>query len=432
MNTQKVIIIVLAIAVLAAGAWVVLERQQPVAAEAVMPLAAPAPVGTPEAATADGFIVPVRYATLGVSAAGRVTAIQAVEGEWVAAGAPLLAIENRSQQAALAQAEANLAGARAQLAQVKAGARNEEVAAAEAQVAVAQARLDRLLNSPTPEQVASARQAVAVAQANLARAQSGATPEQLSVAAAAVQAAEAGLRQAQSAYDKVATRPDVGLTPQSLQLEQATIEYERAKASYQNLLNGATEAELNVYRQQVAQAQASLAEVTAGAHTSDIAAARGELQRAQVSLDQVRAGPRPEELAAAEAQVAAATAAVALAQAALDQTILVAPFAGEVAAITVNLGESVTPGLPLVRIGDTSAWMVETDTLDELDVATLAAGDRVTISVDALPGEVLTGVARHIQPASQIKRGDVTYKATLALDEISAKLYWGMSAAVRW
>lgn len=426
---RKSILIVLAFCVAAGGAgWLIYGNQQAAAQEAAQP--ARVTTAAPAAVSADGYIVPAHYATLGAAAPGRVAEIHVAEGQTVAAGAELVTLENNAARAALAQAQANLAASEARLAQLRAGARPQEIAQAEAVVAAAQAHADRLRHSPTPEQLASAQAAVAVAQANLARAQAGPTPEQLNIAAAAMQAAEASLKQAQAAYDKVAWRSDIGALPQSVQLEQATIEHQRAAASYRNLAAGATPAELQVYRQQVAQAQAALAEVRAGPHPADIAAAEAELARAQAALALARAGAPSEEIAAAAAQAAAAQATVSQAQAALEQTVVRAPFAGVVQALTATAGEYVAPGQPLVKLG-AGGWLVETDNLSELDVVKLRPGDRVAVTLDAWPGRSLDGTVQQIQPAGQLKRGAVTYKVTVSLNPTDQPLYWGLTAAVR-
>ncbi len=430
MKSKSILITLLLIALAGVAGWLIYGNQRAAAQDAPaktinVTTAAPAQV------SADGYVVPARYATLSAGAPGRVAQVHVIEGQAVAAGALLVTLENDAQQASLAQAQANLAQSEARLAQLRAGARGEEIAQAQAAVAAAQAHLDRLRNSPTPEQIASARQTVAVAQANLARAQAGPTPEQLNGAAAAMQAAEAALKQAQAAYDKVAWRSDIGALPQSVQLEQATIEYQRAAASYRNLAAGATLAEIQVYREQVAQTQAGLAEVQAGPHPAEVAAAEAELARAQAGLALTRAGARPEEIAAAQAQMAAAQAAVNQAQAALEQTTVRAPFSGTVSALDAVTGEYVAPGRPLVKLGDASAWLVETDNLSELDVVKLRAGDRVAVTLDAWPGQALAGTVQQVQPASQFKRGSVTYKVTVALDHAELPLYWGLTAAVR-
>jgi len=380
--------------------------------------------------TANGYVMPVHYASLNPAAPGVVTQVHVAEGDWVEAGAPLLTLENAAQSAALAAAQANLSQAEATLAQLKAGARPEEVTHAEAAVTQAAARLERLTGGATAEEIATAQSAVAVAQANLDRAVAGPTAEQVIAADAVVRLAEASLKQAQANYDQVAWRGDIGRLPQSLQLEQATIEHDRAMANYQDLLDGAPSAEIAVYQAQVAQAQAALDELLAGAHPADVAAAQADLQAAQAALALVQAGARAEEIAAAAAEVAAAQAAVAQAQAALNQTTLRAPFAGAVSTVGVKVGEYATPGVAVVRLGDTRGWVVETDDLSELDAVKLAIGDEIAVTLDALPGQVLHGRVTHIQPASQFKRGDVTYTVTIALEPTDLPLRWGLTAAI--
>lgn len=421
---------------LAATAWVLLDHA---AVQSMMPAASATLAVESVAAstanvpilTADGYLVPAQEAVLSLAASNTVAAVHVHEGDWVEAGAPLITLENRAQQAALAQAQANLAQAQANLDRLRAGARREEIAQAQAAVEVATLTLYRLVDGATPEQIASADKAIAAAQANLARVQAGATPAEITAAEATLRQSEAALRNAQSAYNQVAWANDIGARPESLKLEQATFEYERAQAQYNNVVNGATPEEIQVARAQVAQAQAAKDELLAAAHPAEIAKAQANVRSAAAALELLEAGARAEEIAVAEAQVAAAQAAVLQAQAALDATILTAPFAGQVSSITVSVGEFVAPGAPIVRLGATQQWLVETDTLSELDVVKLHEGDAVTVAFDALPGATFQGRVTHIRPASELKRGDVTYTATIALTNVASDdLRWGMSAVV--
>ncbi len=395
---------------------------------------APATVaGELPAISAEGYVVPAHYALLSFAASNTVASIDVAEGDWVEAGATLITLENSAQRAALAQAEANLAHAQANLDRLQAGARAEEIAQAQAAAEVAELNLYRLVDGATAEQIASADATIVAARANLARVQAGATPAEITAAEATLRQAEASLRNAQSAYNQVSWANDIGARPESLRLEQASVEYERAKAQYENVVAGATAEDVWVAQAQVAQAQAARDEVLADAHPADVARAQANVRSAAAALDLLKAGAGPEEIAAAQAQVAAATAAVAQAAAALETTILTAPFAGEVSSVAVRMGEFVAPGVPVIRLGDTRQWLVETDTLSELDVVGLHEGEAVTVAVDALSGATFRGRVEHIQPASDFKRGDVTYTATIVLDEAGAgkgELRWGMSAAV--
>ena len=122
------------------------------------------------------------------------------------------------------------------------------------------------------------------------------------------------------------------------------------------------------------------------------------MRRAQAQLDLLEAGARPESAAAAEADVASARAAVQQAQAALDETVLTAPFAGTVAQMTPAVGESVSPGVPVVQLADLTEWQIETDDLTELDVVRVSEGAEVQLRFDALPGVELTGHVSQIKP----------------------------------
>ncbi len=92
--------------------------------------------------------------------------------------------------------------------------------AAEAAVASAEASVE------------SAQAALASAQAAYSDLQAGASEDQKRAAAATLERARIVRDQAQSAYDQIAGQPNVGMMPQSLQLQQATIDYETAAANY--------------------------------------------------------------------------------------------------------------------------------------------------------------------------------------------------------
>src|SRR5690606_33642265 len=94
---------------------------------AVIAAAAPdAPSAALPSVSAEGYVMPARYALLSFAASNTVAAVHVAEGDWVEAGATLITLENSAQRAGLAQAEANLAQAQANLDRLQAGARAEE------------------------------------------------------------------------------------------------------------------------------------------------------------------------------------------------------------------------------------------------------------------------------------------------------------------
>lgn len=323
-----------------------------------------------------GKVVPAVWATLSAQTGGVVLEVQVAPGDEVGADDVLVRLDDADARLAVQQAEAALVAAQARLDELKAGPRPEEIEQAKAAVAMAQAALQRLLK-PDPVQVAAAR-------AELAQ-------------------AEVLLRRAQEAYDRVKWDPAIGARPEALQLEQATGAYNVARARLDALLSPSA---------------------------ADVAAARAQLQQAQARLALLEAGARPETIAVAEAEVKRAQAALEAARLALARCALRAPFAGTVGAVYGRAGELVTPGQPLVVLGDLSTLQVETTDLDEVDVARVAVGQRATVTFDALPERVFTGRVVRISPMAESGTGGVRYTAVIALEEIDPALHWGMTAFV--
>ena len=177
-----------------------------------------------------------------------------------------------------------------------------------------------------------------------------------------------------------------------------------------------------------ARQQASL--VQAGARREEIEAAQAEVRRAKAQLALLRAGARPEVIAGAEADVASAAAALRQARVALTQAEVRAPFDGTIAWLGPKIGEFAGPGAPIVRIGDLSAWQVETTDLTELSIVSVREGSRVKVTFDGIPDLTLTGTVKQIKAFGESRQGDITYTVIVALDRQDPRLYWNMTASV--
>jgi HlyD family secretion protein len=223
--------------------------------------------------------------------------------------------------------------------------------------------------------------------------------------------------------------------------------------------------QLNAAQAQVNAAQAALAQLQTGASPAQqqaanavVSAAAAQRDAAQARLDLLLAGPKPEQEQLAEIEVSQAEALVAqaelavvqaeegvveaqtgvaraqiaweVAQAALEQTILRAPFAGVITQLAAKPGEVVGVGAPVLTLADFSGWQVMTNDLTELDVVLLQTGLPVTVQLEALPGETLRGQVVDIASVSRLNQGDVTYVATILLDETNLPVRWGMTALV--
>jgi multidrug resistance efflux pump len=141
-------------------------------------------------------------------------------------------------------------------------------------------------------------------------------------------------------------------------------------------------------------------------------------------------GPHPDDLAAAEARLNAAQAAQAAAQSALDNSVLTAPFDGVAVAVSLKEGEMVGGGQIAAVVADVSHWVVETDNLTEIEVVEVYEGQAVIVTPDALPALELSGTVDAIDGLFEEKRGDVTYTATISLEDAPPDLRWGMTVVI--
>lgn len=375
---RKFISILLIVAVLAAAGWFGYQRVQDARAAATPSWEVVKVVRDTILATvsATGAVLPQREASLAFQTTGTVASVEVEVGSQVNAGQVLVRLDTTDLELAVRQAEISLRQAQAQLRQLQEGPSTSDVAAAQAALESAQAAYEQLLR--------------------------GADKDQLAAARAQVEQAKATLDQAQQAYDRVKDRPDVGLLPQSLQLQQATINYNTAEAQYRVAARGAT--------------------------ASQIAAAQAQVVQAQASLDRLQRGPSAEQLAIAQAGEDQAQLALEQAQRRLQNAQLVAPWAGVVTNVTSVVGALAQPAAPAVQLADVSRFHLDVQ-VDEVDVAGIRPDQPVQIEVDALPDIKFTGrVARVAPAATATVTGGVSYKVRIDIDSVDPALRAGMSA----
>lgn len=354
----------------------------------------------------EGTVVPVRWAELSYSAGGTVSDVLVTEGATVKAGQTLVRLDSRRLMQAVSQAESGLTRAQAGLAR------------AQAAVARYEAALALLKAGPRAEDVAMAAAAVSVAQAQLAKAQAGADTTARAQAKATMDKAARAVQQAQATYDRVKDTPFGNIGPDALRLEQTTIEYDAAKTTYEQLVLGPREVDINVVKAQLAQASAALTQAKTLARPESIAAAEADLKAAQADAQGITA------------DVASAEAALVQARIALADAELKAPFDGTIVTLNNKVGELATPGVFVVRLADLSALRIETTDLTELSVSRIRAGDAATITFDALPGVKLAGKVTRIDEYGRNRQGDIVYTVYVLPDTQDNRLRWNMTASV--
>ena len=139
MNNKIRLLILIVLLVAAAGGGYWTYRQNPDAlAQLELRFGILSEAQAREARTVSGYIE-ADDINIAAETSGRITQINADEGDYVKAGQVLVTLDTALLDAQMQQAEAKVATAKAQLAKVKAGVRAEDIANAEAAVAVAQA-----------------------------------------------------------------------------------------------------------------------------------------------------------------------------------------------------------------------------------------------------------------------------------------------------
>jgi RND family efflux transporter MFP subunit len=143
---------------------------------------------------------------------------------------------------------------------------------------------------------------------------------------------------------------------------------------------------------------------------------------AKASFDQSRT-------AALASQARAAYAASSVERAARDltNTSLRAPSEGVVIAVTVENGQVVAPGQPILRVASAATKEVAID-IPEADVPQVALGSPATVRLWADGEEPYVARVREIAPESDASSR--TYRVKLTLDHPDEKVHFGMSARV--
>mgnify|MGYP005854323443 FL=1 len=312
------------------------------------------------------------------------------EGEVVQQDQIIARLDRQELEQEVAIRRAELAAAAATLAELEAGARPEEVARAKAAVDQAQARLDEFL--------------------------AGSRTQEIDAARASVQRADAEKIRAEVEYKRL----------EQLYGENAVSARDRdnAKAAYESAAAALREA------------RERLLLVEEGPRAEQIAQIRAALAEAQAWYDQVATGPRSETIEHARAGVRRAEEALRLAETRLAYSTLAAPLSGIVLSEHVEPGEYVSPGAPIVTIGNfDTVWL--RGYIDETDLGRVKWGQQARVTTDTYPDKTYNGVVSFISSEAEFtpknvqtdkERVKLVYRVKIDLPNPDYELKPGMPA----
>ena len=280
---------------------------------------------------------------------------------------------------------------------------------AEAALIIARTNYSRTVDGTRPAELAAAQVALRAASDQYVQVSAGPTDADARAAKARLANAEAAVRQAQANYDN-AYRQDpatISAHPAALALEQATNDYNAAKAEYDKAMQPAKQGDKSAALRQIADAKAQLDKLKQPARTYDIERAKAEIAQAQNRIEQMKLD-------------------VESAQRKIDQSKLLASFDGVISAVEVKVGETVN-ALPVMTLVDISKLRIDIN-VDEVDVTKVKVGQGVSIKLDSLPGVALPGKVERISPTSKVVNGVVSYSVKVGLPTSEDRLKPGMTA----
>ncbi len=326
---------------------------------------------------ATGSVEPAAQVTLSFRTGGILSSLAVSEGDEVREGEILAEVNASELGLGVTQAQLALTSAEASQAKLVGGADADDIQAARANLASAEAALARMREGPSADEIT-------VAMADLRR-------------------AEIALQEAQERYDQYAWVGGIGALPQSVALQQATINYEQVLAAYNIAMQGPTESELRAAEAAVAQARSQLSSLVEGAGEEDLIMAQVAVEQARASLE--------------------------LAQLQLEGATITAPFNGVLAFVGAEVNEQVGPGSPMIVLIDPSGFHVEVS-VDEIDVGQVELEQEARTTLDAYPDEELQGRVEYISPVAAEDLGTVSYLVRVGFDPTQVPLRSGMTANI--
>jgi HlyD family secretion protein len=334
--------------------------------------------------------IEVTDAELSFKISGRVDARLVDEGQRVKASQTVALLDSKELSQEVNLSKAGFEAAKAALAELEAGSRPEEIAEAQAATSQAKARLDEL--------------------------EAGSRPQEVAAAEAAYQSAQADAARLADDFNRYS-----GLYKKQL---VSTQQYDAAR----------TASEIAQGRAREAKEQMDL--VKEGPRQEDIAQARASYAQSEQRYALVRKGPRREDIEQARARLEQARQSLGVAETRLGYATLVSPMSGVVLSKSVEPGEFVSAGTPVVTVADLeNIWL--RGYVNETDLGRVKLGRGARVTTDTYPGKAYEGRVSFISSEAEFTpksvqtekvRVRLVYRIKVAIKNPKMELKPGMPA----
>lgn len=239
-----------------------------------------------------------------------------------------------------------------------------------AEVQAAQAALAELETGSRPEEIRQAQAAAEQAKTRLQELEAGSRPQE-------VAAAEAAYRSAAADANRLAD-----------DFQRYSVLYQKQEVSTQQYDAVRTASEMARAREREAKEQLDL--VKEGPRKEEIEQARAAYAQTQQRYALVKEGPRQEDIEQARARLEQARQSLAVAETRLGYATLSSPMSGVVLSKSIELGEYVSAGTPIVTVADLeNTWLRAY--INETDLGRVKLGQRARVTTDTYPGKSYEG-----------------------------------------
>jgi HlyD family secretion protein len=168
---------------------------------------------------------------------------------------------------------------------------------------------------------------------------------------------------------------EAGTRPEEVAQAAASLDYARAEAR---------RAELDFERQTVLRNQSVATDREYELAEAARRTSQARVREVEERLSLLRKGPRAEQIEQGRARLEQARQSLTLAETRLGYATLTAPFSGLVLAKQIEPGEYVSPGTPVVTVGDLERpWLRAY--INETDLGRVRVGQRVFVTTDTYP-----------------------------------------------
>ena len=439
-SITTLIITIVAVAILAFGGYTLFK---PKAANYQFVTAKKSSIA--EIVSVTGNTTPISSVTLGFGNSGNIASINSSVGKNVNKGQVLASLNTTDLYSQISQAQANVDAQQAKLEGLKAGSRPEDIASSQASLDKAEQDLENMygsVNDSSTDGYAKANDAVGT-QLGVFFSNAETNTPKLTYT----------MNNAQAQIDAESTRLSVTEILNKWQIELASADQSTTVLDTQlkdgisylvkirQLLNnisktldyapGLSADTLAAYKANVMVALNEVNSASKNLNTAsqNIASQKLTVSQSQAQLNLKKAGSTPQDIQAQQAQVVSAQAQVASAQAKLQNSQIIAPISGVITQFDAKVGQYASPGSTLISIISGSSFEIDT-LVSETDVGKITLNNKVTMTLDAFPGETFMGIVFYIDPAQTTNEGVVGYKIKITFDTVDPRMKSGLTANI--